>query len=63
MCNRCPPRREIACVQHATGCSPCMTLDCTLSGRPCSRGEAASVKMTPPLVVRVGYAACAETWT
>src|SRR6266436_10232131 len=50
MCSRCPPRREIACVQHATGCHPCMTLDGTLSRRPCSDGEAAGVKMTPPLV-------------
>ena len=50
MCSRCPPRREIACVQHATGCHPCMTLDGTLSSRPCSDGEAAGVKMTPPLV-------------
>jgi hypothetical protein len=62
MCSRCPPRREIACVRQATGCDPCMTLDCTLSGRPCSHGEAAGVKMTPPLVARVGYAACAVAW-
>src|SRR5262245_17746450 len=36
-----------------------MTLDSTLSGRPYSHGEGAGVKMMPPLVVRVDYAACA----
>ena len=40
-----------------------MTLDGTLSGRLCSHGEGAGVKMMPPLVVRVDYAACAVAWS
>ena len=50
-------------MRQVTGCRPWMTSDGTLSGRPGSHGEAAGVQMTPPLVVRVSYAACAAAWT